>query len=89
MDIPKKGKIARAQHVKHKKSGHNNHQLGALKCGVEVLHNVQHMMDIDKANGNETWTEAKSKEISGLLALNCFKFHSLTHKPPLDHQCAP
>ena len=82
-------KPAKATHVEQKKPGQNDWQLGALKCGFEVPRSVKHALELDKANGNQAWKEAMAKEIGSLLALNCFKFHSLSHKPPSGYQCTP
>ena len=59
-----------------------------IKYGVQIPQIVRQACEINKASGTTHWAEAIKKEISSLLALNCFEFHSPDCKPRSGFQMA-
>jgi hypothetical protein len=73
---------------KRKKPGRTRRPL-QVKYGIAIPRNVNEAFELDAENGNKKWADAIEKEISTLLALNCFTFHGPGYKPGPDYQFAP
>ena len=72
--------------TKRKKPGRISRGAPVMKYGVQVPRNVRHAYELDESNGNTYWRDAIEKEISSLLALNCFDFRSPGFRPGNEFQ---
>lgn len=69
-----------------KKPGRNRRQV-PVKFGVKVPpRSVKEALQFDDKDGEKHWENAMMKEITQLMALNCFTFHSPDHPPDPDSQ---
>ncbi|MGH3056398.1 MAG: reverse transcriptase domain-containing protein, partial [Gaiellaceae bacterium] len=69
------------------KPGANHRSHHDLQFGITVPRNVKEALTFDRQDGNQSWAEAMSKEMTGRHG--CFEFHDSDFKVSPDYQCAP
>lgn len=78
------GRTLRARKNRTKAGMSRNQRIAAIvnreKYGIKVPQNVRQALLYDTTNNNTLWSDAIAKEMTSLLKLNVFKFHSSTHK---------
>ena len=78
-------KVRRAVRAKKKKAGMGPRGK-VFKFGIQVPRTCKEAFDIDKANGDSTWSDAIKKEMDALEELDCFEFHPAGYHPGSDYQ---